>query len=150
MEATGGVFRTGKWSLERVPPDDLPGIWMEIAPRLQSAVDTSRGKLELGDFAALIGADRMQLWLVRNGNKIAGVVVTEVADFPRQVVCRIVACVGVGLHDWIGFIEEIEDWARTVGCGAMQLIARKGYARALRQFDYEQTHVLLEKELADG
>jgi hypothetical protein len=42
-------------------------------------------------------------------------------------------------------LEEIERWAMSINCVAMEIRGRKGWVRALPEF--KQTGVLLEKDL---
>jgi hypothetical protein len=48
---------------------------------------------------------------------------------------------------WQHLISEIEDFAKENGCKMMELIARPGWQRVLKIFDYKRTHVVLEKQI---
>lgn len=105
-----------------------------------------RGRLLARDVLDLVLAGRMQLWVAHEPPEaIRAVCLTEVIDYPRKRVCRIVALFGRGFRAWVPMRGEIEAWARRQGCGAMEAVARLGWARVAP--DYELTHVFLEKEL---
>jgi hypothetical protein len=41
----------------------------------------------------------------------------------------------------------LEDFALENNCTNMELIARKGWKKIMEQFEYKQTHVVLEKQI---
>ncbi|CAN0493160.1 unnamed protein product, partial [Phaeothamnion confervicola] len=72
-------------------------------------------------------------------------VLTEIIQYPQRRVARIVGCVGEHRAKWVHLISEIQDWSRSQGCVAMEIVARKGWAKALP--DFQMTHVILESDL---
>lgn len=48
-------------------------------------------------------------------------------------------------HEWAHLISEIENWAKSQGCGKIETWARKGWVKRLPE--YRMTHVLLEKDI---
>lgn len=89
----------------------------------------------------------MQLWVVWNAGKVDAVGITELATYPGLKVCRIVICVGEDHIDWLPLIVDLEGWAKSFECQAMQNFARPGWERPLKAYGYEKTHVVLEKGL---
>ena len=51
---------------------------------------------------------------------------------------------GKGRQQWQHLLSVIEDFAEQHGCDQMELIARPGWARILKQYKYKRTHVVLE------
>lgn len=90
-----------------------------------------------------------QVWGLHTGERIAGVVVTEVFTTPRGQQCRIWAAVGThensAKDETLLLYAAIEKWAREIGCVAIEIWGRKGWLRWLP--GYRQTAVVLEKEL---
>ena len=78
---------------------------------------------------------------------ITAIAITEIVDFPRRKICRLLACTGTGADRWLDKLAEIEDWARHRGCTAIEPIARPGWERKLTARGYRKTHVVLEKSL---
>ena len=93
-------------------------------------------------------AARLLLWLVWDGDKIKGAVVTELAETVSGRICVIVAMGGADRSRWLHLLKELEDYARRESCRTMRLYGRKGWKRVLR--DYRETRVILEKGLTDG
>lgn len=132
--------------LLQVAPDKIGAVWPHVQKHLESMAERSRGKVTAEDIAALCASGHMTLWVVLDddGTHLA-TAATELFDYPRKRVCRITGLVGEHFDKWLHHIEDIENWARSQGCMAMQNLARKGWARKVP--DYVLTHVLLERDL---
>jgi len=79
--------------------------------------------------------DIAQLWRVDDCWAI-----TEVFVSKRGKVCHIVALAGVFVQS---IMDEIEDWAKQIGCSMVHFTGRKGWARRLP--DYQETAIVMEK-----
>jgi len=91
-------------------------------------------------------AGSMNLWLaVDETDAIKAVAVTEIAAYPRIMVCKLLACTGDDAALWVDLLAPIEDWAKSRGCAAMEPICRPGWERRLKSLGYRKTHVVLEK-----
>lgn len=129
------------------PADRIPGIWAEIRDHIAGACEFSGGKYAAGDILKALLARNMQLWLVVDGDRVAAIVLTEIASYPRFKVCKLLACTGEARETWTHLIGEIEAWARAQGCAVLESIARPGWERVLKPLGYTRTHVVLEKRL---
>ena len=95
----------------------------------------------------------MQLWVVWDKDKPTtlekyyGVVVTEIVKRKLIQSCNIFIVTGKHRQKWQHLISVLEDFAIENNCTNMELIARKGWQRIMEQFDYKQTHVVLEKPI---
>lgn len=97
------------------------------------------------DIRSDLKAGTKQLWGLQCGPSIVGVVVTRVAQSPRGSVCEIYIACGESHGGLFLVLDEIERWAKSVGCSRVRLSGRKGWLRVLKQ--YEQTGIQMEKEL---
>ena len=61
--------------------------------------------------------------------------------------CNIFIVTGKHRQKWQHLISVLEDFAIENNCTNMEIIARKGWQRIMEQFDYKQTHVVLEKPI---
>ncbi len=120
-------------------------MWRLVEASIADAVETSRGKYTVDDVKADCMSGDAQLWLVGMDEQLLCVTVTRIVEFSRKKVCQIDICVGDRMDLWWRNVGHIEEWARNMGCDAMWCIARKGWARIMK--DYDCTHVLLEKDL---
>lgn len=97
------------------------------------------------DVLRMLFAGRFLMWLIWDGEKIAGAVITEITDTMKGRVCVIVALGGKDRNRWMHLLSEIEEYALLEGCKSVRLYGRKGWKRVLR--DYRETRVILEKEI---
>lgn len=135
-----------------IPPENVDQVWPLIEDRIEEACLTSRGKEKAFDIARSARHGEKQIWVVWDGDAkdVLAVVVTELAVYPRKMVCRINICIGDGRERWQHHIEVIENWAREKGCRGMELFARPGWSRVLKQYGYDTTHHMVEKDFEDA
>jgi hypothetical protein len=136
--------RRGAW-LDPVPARLVSNIWPVAAPLIERALKHGGGRYAAEDYRRGIAARDMQLWLVREGDCIVGLAITELLDYPRRRCCRYLLLAGEGFDRWQHLQGEIEDWARANGCATMEMCGRRGWERKLR--GWRATHVELSKEL---
>lgn len=90
----------------------------------------------------------MNIWLALDDKKHhAALALTEIVDYPRIRVCKLLACTGEDASKWIDLLSGIETWAKSNGCGVIQPICRPGWERLLKPHGYTKTHIQLEKTL---
>jgi len=91
---------------------------------------------------------KMQLWIVFDSkSNIKAVVTTEIINYPKKKVCRIITLGGQEIDNWLHSISVIEAWAEENECHAMETFCRKGFIKKLEHYGYEQTYTVLGKEL---
>jgi hypothetical protein len=86
-----------------------------------------------------------QMWLGLDGERIKALLLSEILIYPERKVCYLFLCTGQEFENWLRFLDNIEKWAKEVGCSSMELKARGGWEKVLK--NYKRTHVVLEKEL---
>lgn len=89
-----------------------------------------------------------QLWSYHDGHELRGVIATTVKAGIGCQICTIWVCYANGgpeLYD--GVLDEIEKWAKSIGCTTMEIVGREGWARVAR--GYIKTAVVLEKSLLE-
>lgn len=97
------------------------------------------------DLLGALASRRMLLWLIWDGSRIVGAVVTEISETITGRVCVLVAMGGERRDRWLHLLGQIEDYAMQENCRAVRLYGRKGWKRVLR--DYRETRIIMEKEL---
>lgn len=145
MQSAQGV--SPKLTFTFIQPETLPDVWGAVRGLVQAACDGSSGKYVPADIIRLLASRHMQLWIVSTEDAPIAAVMTEIAVFPQRKVCRLLACTGEDFPSWLGFLDEIEAWARGHGCSAIEPLARPGWKRILKARGYAETHVILEKPL---
>ena len=90
----------------------------------------------------------MQLWIVFDEDyKIQAAATTELINYPAKKVCRLVTLGGANFDDWMESIHAIEQWALENDCVALETFCRKGFAKKIKHLGYEQTYIVLGKDL---
>lgn len=131
--------------LRGVGTQDVPFAWQEVGPWVDRAATRSRGKYTGADILAALLDARAQLWVWSTPTAF-GVLVTQIEQYPRNKCCWIRVATGSNAAEWAqAAVARIEQFAREVGCDAMELIARPGWEKFLPS--YARTHVYLEKAL---
>ena len=132
-----------------IPSDRINEVWEDCEPYIEMGNGKSRDEMSVEDIYKRLSEARMQLWLVFNENReIISVLTTEIIDYPRKTVCRIVTLGGKDLDIWVqDWLETIEAWALENDCVAMETVCRKGFIKKLEKFGYENAYTVLVKEL---
>lgn len=130
--------------------EQIDNLWPEFGHHLE------RYEAAGFDFAADIRADlktaAKQLWGIQNDDgRVIGVVVTKIVKTPKGDVCEVHAACGTSAGIRAAkelLVPRLETWARDVGCVTFRIVGRFGWKRIFD--DYQQTGVVIEKELIDG
>jgi len=137
----------------RIPIEELDKVWGMVEKDIKSALAYSSQLTDLDFVYDLAKQGKFQVWVLWDKeqkiitNKYFGVVVTELIKRKFGKVCHIYIMTGRQRNKWQHLISKIENFAKEEGCEMMELIARPGWQKVLKIFDYKRTHVVLEKEI---
>lgn len=120
-------------------------IWILVKPMIIKACLRNKGRFTVKEVKEWLDTGKWQLWVIEHEGQIKALCTTEILIYPKLKSCQVNIVTGTGRNDWQYFKNEIEDWARKMGCKRIEALARKGWAKIYK--DYELTHVFLEKEL---
>jgi len=140
-------------NLVNIPSSNLDDVWSLVKKDISEALSYSGNHTDAQFVYDTIKQSKMQLWIVWDKDKEAtidkyyGVVVTEIVKRKLIQSCNIFIVTGKHRQKWQHLISVLEDFAIENNCTNMELIARKGWQRIMEQFDYKQTHVVLEKPI---
>ena len=139
--------------LVNIPSSNLDDVWSLVKKDIAEALSYSGNHTDAQFVYDTLKEDKMQLWVVWDKDKSTtlekyyGVVVTEIVKRKLIQSCNIFIVTGRHRQQWQHLISVLEDFAIENNCTNMELIARKGWQRIMEQFDYKQTHVVLEKPI---
>lgn len=126
-------------------PETLDQLWPHALPHLKRFSEETL-LLNTEQIYEALKTNNKQLWMVEREGEVVLVVVTEVRDADAGPVCCIKIASGTAGHEALREIcDEIERWAGSIGCAALEIYGRKGWARVLDGF--KQIGVILEKDL---
>ena len=139
--------------LVNIPSSNLDDVWSLVKKDISEALSYSGNHTDSDFVYDCVKENKMQLWVVWDKDKSTtlekyyGVVVTEIVKRKLIQSCNIFIVTGRHRQQWQHLISVLEDFAIENNCTNMELIARKGWQRIMEQFDYKQTHVVLEKPI---
>ena len=142
-------------NLVRIPSSNLDDVWNLVNKDISDALSYSGNHTDAQFVYDCVKENKMQLWVVWDKDKPTtidkyyGVVVTEIVKRKLIQSCNIFIVTGKHRQKWQHLISVLEDFAVENNCTNMELIARKGWQRIMEQFDYKQTHVVLEKQITN-
>jgi hypothetical protein len=116
----------------------------DVMPMLEQAAATD-GCYPVDHYVRNLYQGKFQLWAAIEDKTYQAICLTEVLSYPNLRSVNIVAVVGQDHTNWLGFISDIEDAARSVGIDRVEITARPGFKRLLK--DYRMTAIVLTKEL---
>ncbi len=140
-------------NLVNIPSSNLDDVWSLVKKDISDALSYSGDHTDSQFVYDCVKEKKMQLWVVWDKDKPTtlekyyGVVVTEIVKRKLIQSCNIFIVTGRHRQQWQHLISVLEDFAIENNCTNMELIARKGWQRIMEQFDYKQTHVVLEKPI---
>jgi len=138
--------------LVSIPKNKINDVWNIVENDIQNALNRSGNYANSQHFKDACNKGVFQLWILWDNDskhKYYGLVVTELVKRPLQKCLNIRIMTGKHREKWQHMIKFIEDFGKKQGCDKMELIARPGWEKVLKQFNYAKSHVLLEKNLKE-
>lgn len=126
-----------------VDPAHVDKIWPMVEGMLRQAMENGGG--DFADIEGSVLGGQKLLWLAVDEVRIWAAAVTGLHGESGRKFAVIWACGGHEKSRWLSLKDELEKYAKAEGCESIQVIGRKGWARALP--DYKLMKIVLEKRL---
>jgi len=126
-----------------IPYNRIDDVWPQVKDMLESAADSTNGRVLVRDFYQYFTEKDMVLWVSIRDKNIEAIAATEVLQYARKKMCHVRLLTGKDYANWAHLEKGIADWAKSIGCAGMESVARKGWSKVFK--DYEQSHVFLER-----
>lgn len=107
---------------------------------IESALDVGGKTHSFKDIVDGVLSGHMQLWGGENG-----CAVTEIVVYPNKKVLHVFLA-GGKLEQITDMESDAVKWAKAQGCDGMSLSGRKGWVKALKNYDWKPQQVVLTKE----
>ena len=140
-----------------VPRDKVPEMWPWVRERVQHGVDRSHDRMTVEGLYAKAESGEWDLHFVwasddeatgEGAERVLAVLLTQLyREMGGDIVCAVRFIAGANRAEWLWLIEALELYAVQNGCTLMSIPGRRAWARELKDFDYRQTAVILEKRL---
>lgn len=128
-----------------VDPQRTAEIYPSIAALIEAAY-AAADEFVPENIIEWMSSGHVLLWLaVDDSETPLAAVTTELWKRPSGLVCKIVACGGVGLKRWLPLLRAIEDYAAAEGCSKILIEGRPGWVRLLT--DYAPVRVAIERRI---
>lgn len=130
-----------------IPFDRIEEFWDLIFPILSEACEYNGNLDKPEDTYNLLIKNHKHLWLNLKDGKIILLVITSFEKYSLKKVLSIDICTGDDLDSSIENLSILENFAKENDCAKMFMMARIGYERKLKKYNYRKTHIFLEKDL---
>ena len=132
-----------------IPPQEVPAVFPSIKELVLRSLEYAHGNLNVDDVYSHLISSQTVLWLVTDEKfNIQSFIITDVQQYPRRKVIRILLSAGKEMESWKKeATEAFIVWAKHIGASQIEVIGRKGWEKALNNLDYKFGHVVLVKEI---
>jgi hypothetical protein len=94
----------------------------------------------------------MQLWIGWDPSKPKedahyATCVTEIIVRPNSKTFSIFIMTGRNMKDWVHNLDKLAEFARNKDCTHFEAVARPGWERVLKRFNFKKSHIYLERKL---
>lgn len=119
--------------LDGIPSAEVEHRWGEIAALVGRAVAENGAWYTTDSIREAAKAGDMQIWRISGPERLLGVGVTEIRNYPSgRRICWIFALAGVEFDSWAHCIDTIKEWAKANGCHSVAMHGRKGWVKKLK------------------
>lgn len=123
-------------------------MWKFAEPFVKRALDHTNGELAASDLLRLCLARDAQLWMIFDGQRIAGAGTTEIIFYPQKKICRIITLAGTEFENWMHYAYQIiEAWAKDNGCVGVEAYTRKGFVPKLQKIGFRHKYSVCHKPI---
>ena len=128
-----------------VEKHEINNVWNDVKDLVAK---TNDDVLNEKDILEYLKTGYYILWIVTepDSDTILAAMTVEYAHYPRHKMCRVVTIAGEKLNEWVDEgLLKLEDWAKAQGCAYMDMYARRGWKKVLKE--YKEDCILLRKKL---
>lgn len=129
-----------------VPSTDLWYYWPQVEPMITAAVAESANRWTTLEVLARLVSRDMQMWVVIEGQRLVGVVVTEIYPTAAGKTCAL-PIVGGEILPHLELLSVIKAWSDEAGCVRLEGMGRPGWERALRKLGWRKIMTVYEARL---
>ena len=128
-----------------IPSYYVTPVWERVAHLVRPAIEYVDSGFSEDDVLNRLNISDMQLWVV---NDYQAACVTQIVVYPQHKSCLVVALGGEGMTEWFDeLMDEVEEWARQMGCRYVEEYGRKGWQRVGAARGYEQVYTVCRKAI---
>lgn len=136
------------YTIRGIPMLLVEKLWHLAEPYIKRALDHSAGEISPDDLKRLCMERDVQLWLVREADRVVGAATTEICIYPHRKHCRVITIAGSHFMEWVEQMDAVlSAWSASQGCDALEAHVRRGFVQKLAPLGYKHLHSVVVKEL---
>jgi hypothetical protein len=128
-----------------VGSEDIGMIWDEVVPLIEKALVHAEGELTPDDIRKHLDSGDLRLWVALKDKDVIASMVTEIIQYPRKKIVRVITVAGKDMSMWYEFLPMLEGYAVRNGCSSLEAWTRKGMTRKLK--DWKHSYDIITKDL---
>ena len=128
-----------------VNSEDIELVWDEVIPLVEKALSHAEGELKPEDIRKHLDTGDLRLWVALQDRDIIASMVTEIIQYPRKKIVRVITVAGKDMSMWYDFLPMLEGYAVRNGCSSLEAWTRKGMTRKLK--DWKHSYDIITKDL---
>ena len=128
-----------------VNSEDIELVWDEVIPLVEKALSHAEGELIPSDIRKHLDTGDLRLWVALEDKDIIASMVTEIIQYPRKKIVRVITVAGKDMSMWYDFLPMLEGYAVRNGCSSLEAWTRKGMTRKLK--DWKHSYDIITKDL---
>lgn len=138
------------YTVQSISPGDTPAIWHIVAPMLAEAVSLSEGRYDMRAVFDSVQAQHSLLWVIYDEEKVVRAAFTAAKrQYPRAAFLCVEFLGGDDMAGWVTECDRVlTAYAHDAGLDGLELVGRKGWARALATSGWRENAVMLVKPLS--
>ena len=135
-----------------IPSNKVLDCWKLVDQHIENALSRSGNHYNSEDIKDKCVNGEMQLWIGWDNSKPSdnahyATCVTEIIKRPNSKTFSIFIMTGRNMKDWVHNLEELVKFAKSKDCTHFEAVARPGWERVLKRFNFKKSHVYLERKL---
>ena len=133
-----------------LPPDKALKYWPSICLFLDKALAKGQGESTTTDYMRRILLEEVHCWvLIDDKTTIVGAGLTQVLQYAQHKTLHIIAFSGEGFEEQSKVFPTVEEFAKEIGCKAIEQWGRPGWAKILPKYvpGFKQAYVVMRKDL---
>ena len=128
-----------------VNSEDIELVGDEVIPLVEKALSHADGELIPSDIRKHLDTGDLRLWVALQDRDIIASMVTEIIQYPRKKIVRVITVAGKDMSMWYDFLPMLEGYAVRNGCSSLEAWTRKGMTRKLK--DWKHSYDIITKDL---
>ena len=128
-----------------VEAEDVDMVWDDVSPLIEKALRHAEGELIPDDIKKHLDSANLRLWVALKDKDVIAAMVTEIIQYPRKKIVRVITLAGKDMSLWYDFLPMLEGYAIRHGCSSLEAWTRKGMTRKLK--DWKHSYDIITKDL---